>query len=107
MAAKKKTKAPAAKRSTAKASGNKARFAKAKAAVSKASKAVNKAVNKAKKAITRATGPQAIPSGFHSLTPSIVVKGAKDAMEFYKKAFGATPHGGVMEAGGMVMHADR
>ena len=30
-----------------------------------------------------------IPSGFHTLTPHLVVKGAAKAIEFYKKAFGA------------------
>jgi len=30
-----------------------------------------------------------IPEGYHSLTPYLVVDGAADAMEFYKKAFGA------------------
>jgi PhnB protein len=30
-----------------------------------------------------------IPDGFHSLAPYIVCKGAGDAIEFYKKAFGA------------------
>lgn len=30
-----------------------------------------------------------IPDGFHSVTPHLSVKGAADAIEFYKKAFGA------------------
>jgi uncharacterized glyoxalase superfamily protein PhnB len=30
-----------------------------------------------------------VPSGFHTLTPHLVVKGASQAIEFYKKAFGA------------------
>src|SRR5260370_37730256 len=30
-----------------------------------------------------------VPAGFHSLTPHLVVKGASQAIEFYKKAFGA------------------
>ena len=30
-----------------------------------------------------------IPEGFHTLTPHLVVKGASEAIEFYKKAFGA------------------
>ena len=30
-----------------------------------------------------------IPSGFHTLTPHLVVKGASKAIEFYKRAFGA------------------
>ncbi len=30
-----------------------------------------------------------IPEGYHTLTPHIVVRGAAEAIEFYKKAFGA------------------
>ncbi|HTD67982.1 MAG TPA: VOC family protein [Candidatus Limnocylindria bacterium] len=30
-----------------------------------------------------------VPGGFHTLTPHLVVKGAAQAIEFYKKAFGA------------------
>jgi len=30
-----------------------------------------------------------IPKGFHTITPSLIVKGADKAIEFYKKAFGA------------------
>ena len=30
-----------------------------------------------------------IPDGYHSVTPYLIVKGAADAIEFYKKAFGA------------------
>ena len=32
---------------------------------------------------------QPIPPGFHALTPHLVVKDASNAIEFYKKAFGA------------------
>ena len=31
-----------------------------------------------------------IPEGYHSVTPYLIIKGAADAIEFYKKAFGAT-----------------
>jgi PhnB protein len=39
-----------------------------------------------------------IPAGYHSVTPYLIINGAADAIEFYKKAFGATelfrmPHG--------------
>lgn len=39
-----------------------------------------------------------IPEGYHSLTPYLVIDGAAEAIEYYKKAFGATelfrmPHG--------------
>jgi len=33
---------------------------------------------------------KAIPDGYHSVTPHLVTKGAPEAIEFYKKAFGAT-----------------
>jgi uncharacterized glyoxalase superfamily protein PhnB len=32
---------------------------------------------------------KAVPEGYHTLTPHLVVKGAGQAIEFYKKAFGA------------------
>jgi len=31
-----------------------------------------------------------IPDGYHSLTPYLIIDGATEALEFYKKAFGAT-----------------
>ena len=30
-----------------------------------------------------------IPDGYHSVTPALTIKGATEAIEFYKKAFGA------------------
>ena len=30
-----------------------------------------------------------IPDGYHSVTPALTIKGAAEAIEFYKKAFGA------------------
>jgi PhnB protein len=49
---------------------------------------------------------KAIPDGFHTLTPHLTVRNAKEALEFYKKAFGAEighvaymPNGKVMHAG--------
>lgn len=32
---------------------------------------------------------KAIPDGFHTITPHLIVKGASQAIEFYKEAFGA------------------
>ena len=32
---------------------------------------------------------QAIPQGFHTVTPSLVVRNAAGAIEFYKRALGA------------------
>ena len=31
-----------------------------------------------------------IPEGYHSVTPYLIINGAADAIEFYRKAFGAT-----------------
>src|SRR5262245_57222770 len=35
------------------------------------------------------TMPHPIPSGRHTITPHLIIKGASEAIEFYKKAFGA------------------
>jgi PhnB protein len=32
---------------------------------------------------------KAIPEGYHSVTPYLIIKGAAAALDFYKKAFGA------------------
>jgi len=48
-----------------------------------------------------------IPSGFHTLTPHLVVKGASKAIEFYKKAFGAQEIGRMSGPDGKsILHAD-
>ena len=31
-----------------------------------------------------------IPEGYHSVTPYLIIKGAAEAIDYYKKAFGAT-----------------
>jgi PhnB protein len=47
-----------------------------------------------------------IPAGFHTLTPHLVVKGASQAIEFYKKAFGAEEIGRLPGPDGKsLMHA--
>ncbi|MFC0134559.1 glyoxalase [Massilia eurypsychrophila] len=46
-----------------------------------------------------------IPEGMHSVTPHLVIAGAADAIEFYKKAFGAVEHARMAGPGGKVMHA--
>ncbi len=38
---------------------------------------------------TKATNVKAIPDGYHAVTPYLCVKGAQQALAFYKKAFGA------------------
>jgi PhnB protein len=49
---------------------------------------------------------KAIPDGYHTLTPQLIVRGAMQAIEFYQRAFGATlisasPDG----PGGKITHA--
>jgi PhnB protein len=46
-----------------------------------------------------------IPEGMHTVTPHLVCAGAAEAIEFYKKAFGATELGRVAGPQGKLMHA--
>ena len=48
----------------------------------------------------------AIPKGFHSLTPYLVVRGADQAIHFYTAAFGARLTGRMSMPDGGVMHAE-
>ena len=47
-----------------------------------------------------------IPDGYHTATPYLIVKGAADAIEFYKKVFGATEVVRMAGPGGAIMHAE-
>jgi PhnB protein len=47
-----------------------------------------------------------IPEGYHTITPYLSIKGASDAIEFYKKAFGATEVMRMGEPGGRIGHAE-
>ena len=49
---------------------------------------------------------QAIPKGYHTVTPSIVVAGAAKAIDFYKKALGAEEVMRFPGPGGTIMHAE-
>lgn len=46
-----------------------------------------------------------IPEGFHSLTPMIVCKGALEAIDFYKRAFGAQELSRLVAPDGSLLHA--
>lgn len=48
---------------------------------------------------------KAAEKGMHSLSPHLVVDGAADAIEFYKKAFGATEMMRLPGPDGRIMHA--
>jgi len=47
-----------------------------------------------------------IPDGYHTATPYLVVKGAADAIEFYKSAFGATELFRMAGPDGKIGHAE-
>ncbi len=47
-----------------------------------------------------------IPEGFHSVTPYLIIKGAAQAIDYYKKVFGATEVVRMNGPGGTVGHAE-
>jgi PhnB protein len=49
---------------------------------------------------------QAIPKGYHTLTPYLTVRDAARAIEFYKQAFGAVEKGVMPGPDGKIMHAE-
>ena len=46
-----------------------------------------------------------VPDGMHTVTPHLICAGAADAIEFYKKAFGAVEEGRLPGSNGRLMHA--
>jgi len=49
---------------------------------------------------------KAVPKGFHTVTPALCVRHADDAIEFYKKALGATELMRMETPDGRIMHAE-
>lgn len=47
-----------------------------------------------------------VPTGYHSVTPSLVVRDAAKAIDFYKEAFGAVELGRMPAPDGSIMHAE-
>lgn len=47
-----------------------------------------------------------VPQGYHTVTPYLVVGGAARALDFYKKAFGATETMRMAAPGGKIGHAE-
>ncbi len=47
-----------------------------------------------------------IPQGYHTITPNMVVKEAENALEFYKRAFGADETVRMPGPDGRIMHAE-
>lgn len=75
----------------------------------KAVKASAKRKMPAKKAAKAKKAPKkamAIPAGYHTVSPYLVCRGAADAIEFYKKAFGAKERFRMPGPDGRLMHAE-
>jgi PhnB protein len=49
---------------------------------------------------------KAIPDGYHSVTPYLIVSGAAQALDFYKRAFNAEERGRMPGPEGKIMHAE-
>ena len=53
-----------------------------------------------------AKASRAVPEGMHTVTPHLVIRGAAQAIEFYKRAFGAEERGRSLGPDGKIMHAE-
>jgi len=49
---------------------------------------------------------RAIPEGYHSVTPYLIIAGAAKALDFYKQAFGATEVMRMQDPKGRIGHAE-
>jgi PhnB protein len=49
---------------------------------------------------------KAIPEGYHAITPYLMVKRAAEAIEFYRRAFGAVERERMQGPGGRIRHAE-
>jgi len=49
---------------------------------------------------------KSIPEGYHTATPYLIIRGAADAIDFYKKAFGASELLRFPAPGGKIGHAE-
>ncbi len=47
-----------------------------------------------------------IPEGYHAVTPYLIIKGAADAIDYYKNVFGATELLRMPSPGGKIGHAE-
>jgi PhnB protein len=47
-----------------------------------------------------------VPDGYHTVTPYLIIDGAAQAIEFYKRAFGATELLRLPDAKGRIAHAE-
>ena len=69
--------------------------------------AMAKTEKKKNRKTTAKSRVSAIPKGYHSVTPVLTIKGAEQAIEFYKKAFGAKDlDRAYMPGGNIILHAE-
>ena len=47
-----------------------------------------------------------LPAGYHTVTPALVVRDANAAIDFYRRAFGATEVSRMAGPDGKIMHAE-
>ena len=59
-----------------------------------------------KTAHQQSTKVKAIPDGYHSVTPYLIIDGAARAIDFYKRAFGAVELMRFPSPGGKIGHAE-
>lgn len=72
----------------------------------RASSKTKRPVRRAKRAVSKPKGVQRVPEHMHTITPHLVVNDANEAIEFYKKAFGAVEHYRHPMPDGKIMHAE-
>lgn len=80
----------------------------AKKAKSKPKKSPMKPEKKVSKKASKKTSKSKVsylPKGFTSITPHLTIRSCAEAIEFYKKAFGAKQLTGMPGPGGKIMHA--
>jgi PhnB protein len=70
----------------------------------KKKKAAGRARKAAAKPAPKRVSP--VPRGYHTVTPAIMVRGAAQAIDFYKRAFGARELMRMAAPDGKVMHAE-
>ncbi|MGA9852529.1 MAG: VOC family protein [Gammaproteobacteria bacterium] len=70
------------------------------------SKSAKRKTGKARTRKTKARKVKAIPAGYHSVTPYLIVNGGAAALEFYKNAFGAKEKVRMPHPDGRIGHAE-
>jgi PhnB protein len=83
-----------------------AKSAQKTAAKSAAKSARKTAIKAASRKRDRAAAPAAPAARYHTVTPFLNVKGAQDAIDFYKRAFGAEERMRMPNPDGTIMHAE-